>query len=83
MCDNIVQIDNYKHEMVNFDFTIDTKMKLLKLGHTYAKKFIKDQPREICVAIINIYIDMFSISAFNLFFIKAKLICISIKKKYY
>ena len=55
--DNIIQIDNYKHEMVNFDFTIDTKMKLLKLGHTYAKKFIKDQPRKICVAIINKIID--------------------------
>ena len=57
LCDNIIQIDNYKHEMVNFDFTIDTKMKLLKLGQTYAKKFIKDQPRKICVAIINKIID--------------------------
>ena len=43
--------------MVNFDFTIDTKMKLLKLGHKYAKKFIKDQPRKICIAIINKIID--------------------------
>ena len=57
MCDNIVQIDNYKHEFINFDFTIETKMKLLKLGHTYAKKFIKDLPRKICVAIINKIID--------------------------
>jgi predicted acylesterase/phospholipase RssA len=57
MCDNIVQIDNYKHEFINFDFTIETKMKLLKLGHTYAKKFIKDMPRKICVAIINKIID--------------------------
>ncbi len=57
LCDTIIQIDNYKHEMVNFDFTIDTKMKLLKLGHKYAKKFIKDQPRKICVAIINKIID--------------------------
>ena len=57
LCDTIIQIDNYKHEMVNFDFTIDTKMKLLKLGQTYAKKFIKDQPRKICVAIINKIID--------------------------
>ena len=30
--------------------------------------------------IYNFFKDMFSISAFNLFFIKAKLICISIKK---
>jgi predicted acylesterase/phospholipase RssA len=57
MCDNIVQIDNYKHEFINFDFTIETKIKLLKLGHTYAKKFIKDMPRKICVAIINKIID--------------------------
>jgi predicted acylesterase/phospholipase RssA len=57
MCDNIVQIDNYKHEFINFDFTIETKIKLLKLGHTYAKKFIKDLPRKICVAIINKIID--------------------------
>ena len=52
-----LQIDNYKHEFINFDFTIETKMKLLKLGHTYAKKFIKDMPRKICVAIINKIID--------------------------
>ena len=57
LCDTIIQIDNYKHEMVNFDFTIDTKMKLLKLGHKYAKKFIKDLPRKICIAIINKIID--------------------------
>ena len=43
--------------IVNFDYTIKTKMKLLKLGYTYAKKFIKDKPRKICVAIINKIID--------------------------
>ena len=61
LCDNILQIDcdkdKKKHEIINFDFTIDFKLKLINLGQIFAKKFVEKQSliiyRNIIDQIIN------------------------------
>lgn len=56
-CDNIIQIDNYANETINFDITIDTKIKIINLGQIYARKYVENFPKKICSDIINNVID--------------------------
>ena len=42
---------------INFDFTTDFKLKLINLGQIFAKKFVENQPINICKNILNEIID--------------------------
>ncbi len=39
----IIQIDNFMQEFMNFELTHDKKLKIIKLGQTFAQKFLNDQ----------------------------------------
>lgn len=55
--ENVIQIDNYKNEMIKFDLTIENKLKIINLGQIYAKKFIDELPIKISKSILDDIID--------------------------
>lgn len=44
---HIVQIDNYLNEFTNFNFDLEKKLKILKLGQVYAKKYLDNKNEQI------------------------------------
>jgi hypothetical protein len=38
----IIQIDNFKQEFINFELNRDKKLKIIKLGQTFAQKFLNE-----------------------------------------
>lgn len=61
---NIVQIDNYLNEFTSFNFDLEKKLKILKLGQVYAKKYLDDKLDQqkllihnICKELLNEMID--------------------------
>ncbi len=54
---NVIQIDNYANEAINFDLTIENKLKIINLGQIYASKFVSEYPGKICSEIIGEIIE--------------------------
>ena len=57
----IIQIDNFIQEFINFELTIEKKLKIIKLGQTFAQKFINTLEQENkldqIMEITNIFVD--------------------------
>lgn len=68
--ENIIQIDydtNQKDkEFINFDFTIDYKLKLINLGQVFAKKFVENQSTNFCKNILDDIINKIIQIEYNL-----------------
>jgi predicted acylesterase/phospholipase RssA len=46
---NIVQIDNYLNEFTSFNFDLEKKLKILKLGQVYAKKYLDNKLEQLSI----------------------------------
>jgi hypothetical protein len=61
--ENVIQIENYTNETINFDLTTESKLKIINLGQIYASKFVKEYPGKICKEILDDIINSVTIGS--------------------